>query len=49
MRLLKPYAGHGKIRTSVEPGKELIILFKMDAYKISPSFTIPLPRVIKQV
>lgn len=49
MRLLRPYAGNGKIRTVVEAGKELIILFKLDPYKSSPSFTIPMPKVIKML
>lgn len=47
MRLLKPYAGYGKIKTAISPGQELIILFKMDPYKTAASFTIPLPRVYK--
>ncbi len=47
MRLLKPYKGNGKMKMAVYPGQQLIVLFKLDPYKTSASFTVPLPRVYK--
>jgi hypothetical protein len=31
----------------VRPGQQLIILFKIDPYRSSPSFTFPLPKVCR--
>jgi hypothetical protein len=47
LELIGPYKGKGKIKTIVNPGQELIVLFKMDAYNCPISFVIPYPKAIK--
>ena len=45
LMLKKPYKGQGVIKTMVEPGKELIVLFRMKAYSYPASITLPTPKI----
>ena len=45
LSLKKPYKGQGVIKTMVEPGKELIVLFRMKAHSYPTSITLPTPKI----
>jgi hypothetical protein len=43
--LKKPYRGQGVIKTSVEAGKELIVLFRLKSQNYPTSLTLPTPKI----
>ena len=47
--LKKPYRGRGVIKTSVEAGKELIVLFKLKSQTYPASITLPAPKIYNLV
>lgn len=47
--LKKPYKGQGTIKTMVEPGKELIILYRMKSQNYPSNLTLPNPKIYNLV
>ena len=47
--LKKPYKGKGVIKTSVAPGKELIILFHIKSQNLPQSVSLPNPKIYNLV
>ena len=45
IELLAPYKGRGVFKLTAEPGKELIIMFRMIPGSYSGSFTLPVPKM----
>lgn len=45
LELLPPYKGKGTLKLTVEPGKEVIVMFKMIPGDFSPSFSLPVPKM----
>jgi hypothetical protein len=43
--LLPPYKGKGQFKVVAEPGKELIVMFKMKPGQMAGSFSLPIPRM----
>ena len=48
-QLKKPYRGRGVIKTSVEAGKELIIVFKIQSQNYPSAISLPAPKVYNLV
>jgi hypothetical protein len=47
--LKKPYRGKGVIKTSVEAGKELIVLFRIKSQNFPTSISLPTPKLYNLV
>jgi hypothetical protein len=45
LTLEKPYRGSGIIKTFVESGKELIVLFRINAQTIPGAISLPYPKI----
>jgi hypothetical protein len=45
LELLAPYKGKGQFKVVAEPGKELIVMFKMKPGQMSGSFSLPIPKM----
>ena len=42
---MPPYKGKGKFKVTAEPGKELIIMFRMIPGNFAAEFSLPLPKM----
>lgn len=47
--LKRPYKGQGNIKTMVEPGKELIILYRLKSQNYPSNMTLPNPKIYNLV
>ena len=47
--LKKPYKGQGNIKTMVEPGKELIILYRLKSQNYPTNMSLPNPKIYNLV
>jgi len=42
---MAPYKGKGVFKLTAEPGKEVIVMFKMVPGNYAASFTLPVPKM----
>ena len=45
LELLAPYKGKGVFKVTAEPGKELMIMYKMQPGNYTASFSLPVPKM----
>jgi len=45
LELLAPYKGRGVFKVTAEPGKELIVMFRMIPGCYNGAFTLPVPKM----